>query len=194
MGKYQHGDIIVKTDDTPFPTEPVAAAQRGMWIKRGVDTEVVEHDGGWALKVVVAGDDSVEKPARRPKRKPLGFRNVLTAPKEKGVVRRFVNDSEGRIAMFEDAGWEVVVAPGKAGDDYVGNTRLPGGAVTKPVGNGVVAVLMQKRKDWYDEDYQEKMDEIDRAEKGLAQRAQMDNLHVASGKHGTGIDIDRRMG
>ena len=76
----------------------------------------------------------------------------------------------------------------KVGDEYVGNTRLPGGAVTKPGGHGVTMVLMKKRKEWFDEDYSEKMSDIDRVEKGLIKRAQLDNLHAAPDTDGIKID------
>ena len=182
-------DLIYKANGDAFPTKAAAASQQPMWVKRGTPTEVVEldNDEGFVLKPIT---ESEPKKAKRPKRIPLGSRNVLTAPHTEGYVERFVNDTERRIQMFEDAGWEVVTGPEKAGDEYAGNTRLPGGAVTKPVGHGIVAVLMRKRKDWYDEDMAEKQKAVDATEAGLTRKAQLDNLHAPRGEQG-GIKISR---
>ena len=50
-----------------------------------------------------------EKPLEQVrKRIPLGSRNILTAPKRPGFVRRFVNDKGDRITAFKDAGWNPV--------------------------------------------------------------------------------------
>ena len=182
-------DLIYKANGDAFPTKAAAASQQPMWVKRGTPTEVVEldNDEGFVLKPIT---ESEPKKAKRPKRIPLGSRNVLTAPPQAGYEQRFVNDTERRIQMFEDAGWEVVIGPEKAGDEYAGNTRLPGGAVTKPVGHGIVAVLMRKRKDWYDEDMAEKQKAVDATEAGLTRKAQLDNLHAPRGEQG-GIKISR---
>jgi hypothetical protein len=192
-------DLIYKANGEPFPTKAAAASQQPMWVKRGTPTEVVELDNneGFVLQPISEEEVSMKEPevqepkkAKRPKRIPLGSRNVLTAAHTEGYVERFVNDTEQRIRMFEDAGWEVVTGPEKAGDEYAGNTRLPGGAVTKPVGHGIVAVLMRKRKDWYDEDMAVKQARVDETEKGLTRKAQLDNLHAPRGEQG-GIKISR---
>jgi len=187
-------DLIYKANGEPFPTKAAAASQQPMWVKRGTPTEVVELDNneGFVLQPISEEEVKMEeqKKAKRPKRIPLGSRNVLTAAHTEGYVERFVNDTERRIQMFEDAGWEVVTGPEKAGDEYAGNTRLPGGAVTKPVGHGIVAVLMRKRKDWYDEDMAEKQKAVDATEAGLTRKAQLDNLHAPRGEQG-GIKISR---
>ena len=177
-------DFIYKANGEPFPNKAAASSQQPMWAKRGTETTVVQLDDGSGFVLQRVSEEEVieEKKAKRPKRVPLGYRNVLTATSEAGYVKRFVNDSEGRVAMFEEAGWEVVTGSDKVGDEYAGNTRLPGGAVTKPVGHGTIAVLMRKRNDWYDEDMAEKQMAVDATEAGLARRAQVDNLHAPRGE------------
>lgn len=157
-------EIILKGDGSPF-VDPKAAAMRGGTLKKqGVTTRVVEVEGGYGLKKVRE---------TRPKRVPIGKRNVLSAAPEEGYEQRFVNDVEDRIEVFEQAGWEV--APKTAvGDEMVGNESSVGGKTTKNVGGGVTAVLMRKRKDWFDEDYAEKQREIDDQEKGLIRQTQKD--------------------
>ena len=184
MKDYRTGDLIFKKDGTPFPEQRYADLQTKPYIAQGYEVESVEVEGGWALKVLSF---------KRPKRVPLGHRNVLTADKESGFTKRFVNDyGDGRIEMFERAGWEVVRGHEKAGDEYVGNTRLPGGAITKPLNSGGVSVLMRKKTEWFEEDYAIKQQRIDDAERGLVQKAQMDNLH-ASASVKEGIKISRPM-
>lgn len=190
--KYNLDDIIVQKDGKPYDNNRNALSRRSLILqKEFVDTELVEMpEGGFGLKVIGFVDPPKPEPTpapdqRRPKRIPLGNRNVLTANyKSSKYEYRFVNDSArdaGRIKMFEEAGWEIVHDDQQVGDDYVGNSRLPGTAVTKPAGVGVVAVLMRKRKDWFQEDMQIKQNRITQGERGLVKQAQMDNLRPAEG-------------
>lgn len=166
-------ELIHKTDGTPFLDTKSAATQQRILERRGIITKPVELEGGGVVLEVIE--------RQRRNRVPLGLRNVLTAPATPGYVSRFVNDKDGRIEAYQEAGWEVVVDEAKAGDDYVGNSRIPGSAITKPVGKGTTAVLMRKRKDWYDEDMAEKQRQVDANEKGLVSQAKMDNLRPAEG-------------
>ncbi len=54
-------------------------------------------------------DQSLAKgPVGRPSRRPVSRRVVLSAPQRAGYVRRWVNDAEGRIKIFEEGGWKPV--------------------------------------------------------------------------------------
>ena len=86
------------------------------------------------------------------KRIPLGTRNVLTAPKKPGFVRRFVNDKGDRIQTFKDAGWNVVDDDIKVGDEKVGRPSSIGSSVNPHVGMGQRAVLMELPEEIYEED------------------------------------------
>lgn len=96
----------------------------------------------------------------RPKRTPIGTKNVLTYPKKEGYVRRVVNDEEGRINQFEGAGYSVVREHLDAGDPKAGKASQVGSAVHPHVGGGKKAVLMEIRKDWHDEDQKTKQNQI----------------------------------
>lgn len=86
------------------------------------------------------------------KRIPLGTRNVLTAPKKPGFVRRFVNDKGDRIQVFKDAGWRVVDENITVGDEKVGRPSSIGSSVNSHVGMGQRAVLMELPEEIYEED------------------------------------------
>ncbi len=107
------------------------------------------------------------RPPKRPKRIPLGTRNVLTAPKRPGYVRRFVNDVPGRIQQFEAAGYSVVKENITVGDPKIGKDLDPGSPVSLSVGGGTKAVLMEIREDWYTEDQKAKQDKILMAENDM---------------------------
>jgi len=100
------------------------------------------------------------KTQKRPERVPLGTRNVLTAPKRRGYIRRFVNNDRGRISQFEAAGYSVVKEDTQIGDPKIGKNSLPGSAAARPVGGGITTVLMEIREDWYNEDQKAKQDRI----------------------------------
>jgi hypothetical protein len=103
----------------------------------------------------------------RPKRIPLGTRNVLVAPERKGYVRRFVNDVPGRIESFEAAGYAVVKEDIEVGDPKIGKSLDPGSPVSKSVGGGTRAVLMEIKEEWYEEDQQAKLNKITQAENDM---------------------------
>ena len=111
----------------------------------------------------------VGRPAR-PKRIPLGTRNVLTAPKREGYVRRFVNDEPGRIQQYEAAGYAVVKEDVAVGDPKIGKELDPGSSVSLSVGGGTKAVLMEIREDWYKEDQKKKQDKVLMAENDMKRK------------------------
>jgi len=86
------------------------------------------------------------------KRVPLGTRNVLTAPKKHGFVRRFVNDKGDRVENFKAAGWNVVDEHVQVGDPKIGRASSLGSLVNPHVGGGQRAVLMELPEKIYNED------------------------------------------
>ena len=99
------------------------------------------------------------------KRVPLGTRNILTAPKKPGFVRRFVNDTGDRIQLFKDAGWSAVESVNNpVGDEKIGRPSTIGSSANPHVGNGQRAVLMEIPEEIYNEDYSAAQAEITKVE------------------------------
>lgn len=121
---------------------------------------------------------SIKNSPDRPKRIPLGTRNVLTAPKRPGYVRRFVNDENDRVAQFEAAGYEVVREAVEVGDPKAGNGSQVGSVVRPPVGAGRSAVLMEIPEEYYLEDQKAKQDRVDAGERDM-------RANLNSGRDGT---------
>jgi len=95
-------------------------------------------------------ESSPDKQVR--KRIPLGTRNILTAPKNPGFVRRFVNDKGDRVENFKAAGWNAVDEDVQVGDPKIGRVSAMGSLVTPDVGGGQHAILMEIPEDLYNED------------------------------------------
>jgi hypothetical protein len=98
------------------------------------------------------------------KRIPLGTRNVLTAPKKHGFVRRFVNDKGDRVENFKAAGWNVVEENVQVGDAKVGRASSLGSLANPHVGGGQRAVLMELPEEIYNEDRAASQAEITKVE------------------------------
>ena len=109
-------------------------------------------------------------PGGRPIRVPLGTRNVLTAPKRAGYVRRFVNDDKDRIQQFEDAGYNIVRDNVQVGDPKAGKETQIGSATDKAVGAGMRTVLMEIKEGWYKNDQKAKQDNILVGEKDMKRK------------------------
>lgn len=101
-------------------------------------------------------------PANRPKRKPVGTTNRLNV-RNKDTANyeyRWVNDTDDRISMFREAGYEVI----DPNDADVEQSRIEGGVGADKmvsVGGGTKAVLMRQRKEFYEEDQKVKQDRLD---------------------------------
>lgn len=116
---------------------------------------------------------------KRPVRKRVGTRNVLTAKKREGYQRRIVNIDGDNVEQMEGAGWTVVKDDTQIGDTRTGDGSQMGSAVTKSVGGGVKAVLMEIKNEWYEEDQAEKAAEIDESERSMHR-----NLNSGQGTYG----------
>lgn len=111
-------------------------------------------------------------PGGRPVRIPLGTRDILTAPKRSGYVRRFVNDEGDRIQRFEEAGYKVVREDIEVGDPVAGKESQIGSVVNPSVGGDKKAVLMEIKEEWYEKDQKEKQDRISTGEKDMKRQLQ----------------------
>jgi hypothetical protein len=109
----------------------------------------------------------VKKVEQPRKRIPLGTRNVLTAPKKAGFVRRFVNDRDGRVENFKAAGWSVVDEKIQVGDPKAGTAGMLGSSVNPHVGGGQRAVLMELPEEIYEEDRAASQAEITKVEQEM---------------------------
>ena len=115
------------------------------------------------IKVTETDSKQVNKEQSR-KRIPLGTRNVLTAPKKNGFVRRFVNDTGDRIDTFKAAGWNVVDNVSQVGDEKIGRALMMGSSANPHVGGGQRAVLMEIPEEYYLEDKARAQAEITQVE------------------------------
>ena len=120
-----------------------------------------------------------EQPRKRVK---LGTRNILSAPKKAGFVRRFVNDTGDRIQMFKDAGWNVVDDVNQVGDQKLGKPTSIGSSANPHVGGGQRAVLMELPEEIYSEDRAEAQAEITKVENEMKRTSKTAGKDGLSGK------------
>jgi hypothetical protein len=108
------------------------------------------------------------------KRIPLGTRNILTAPKKNGFVRRFVNDKGDRIQSFKDASWTVVDENVPVGDDKIGRASTLGSLANPHVGGGQRAILMEIPEEIYNEDRAASQAKITKVENEIKRNSKPD--------------------
>ena len=114
---------------------------------------------------------ATEKPTpaqvSRPRRTPIGRRNRLSVEnRDPDYQYRIVNDVDGRVQDLLDQDYEIVL-DAKVGDKRVDEISSLGSAKQISVGNGIKAVVMKKRKDWFKEDQDLKQKEIDDLEASM---------------------------
>ena len=103
----------------------------------------------------------------RPKRTPLGARNVLAVADRPGYHRVWVSDSpsiRSSIAAYEEAGYTFVNDPLKVGDKYANSGNTIVSAVTRPGGGGINLYLMEIQEEYYKEDLKAGEEKIRRRE------------------------------
>lgn len=159
--------LILKDSGEPFASENAAKAKRTRMGEEGLGTNIVEIEGGYALE---------RKPEnRRGKRIPIGTRQRLSIDKrDKDPNReyRIVNNDEGRIEMFEEAGWRIERKKIPIGDQRIEDGTQMGSAVTKPVGQKKIGVLMSIEKKLYKEDQDAKSDKIKESMRAIARETE----------------------
>ena len=112
----------------------------------------------------------------RVKRTPLTVRNRLSVKnKEPGYVYRIVNDVDDRIDELKEQGYEVDTANvGKVGDKRVDVSTGLGSAPSFSVGQGVKAVVMRIKQEWYDEDQAMKLAQVRATEETMHKDSKAD--------------------
>jgi hypothetical protein len=103
----------------------------------------------------------------RPTRTPVTQRNRLAIrDKEDGFVYRIVNDIDDRVSGLQELGYELVSkeSVGAVGNKKVDSATSVGSVAHFPVGQGVKAVVMRQKKEWYDQDQSAKQAEINALE------------------------------
>jgi len=103
----------------------------------------------------------------RPRRSPLSSRNRLSVKnKEAGFVYRIVNDVDDRVALLQEQGYEICTneSVGAVGDKRVDNPTPLGSSSHISVGQGVRAVVMRQKEEYYKEDQAIKQRQIDELE------------------------------
>lgn len=102
------------------------------------------------------------KKRRMDKNTPVGQKNKLTVDESildrKRYEYRFVNDVDGNIAIKQSQDWDIaeIHESVTVGDAKAGEAQSDGTVIRKPVGGGVTAVLMCKKREWYKEDSEKK--------------------------------------
>lgn len=115
------------------------------------------------------------------KRIPLGSRNILTAPKKNGFVRRFVNDKGDRVQAFKDAGW-TLVEEAPVGDPKLGRASSIGSVTNPSVGAGQRAILMEIPEKYYQEDYNAAQAKITQVENEIKRKSKSPGNDGLSGE------------
>jgi hypothetical protein len=112
----------------------------------------------------------------RPKRTPIGTRNILSVEgKEDGYVYRIVNDEGDRIQKFIDGGYEIVNASDvRVGDKRVNSATPEGTKAQVAVGGNLKAYVMRIREEWYKEDQATKQEHVNKLEQSLKQPGSAD--------------------
>ena len=125
----------------------------------------------------MARTPSTPEASARPRRTPLSVRNRLSVKnKEAGYVYRVVNDIDDRVSQLQEQGYELVdkASLGAIGDKRVDNTASIGSIAHFSVGQGMKAVVMRQKLDYYNEDKaikEQQVDEIDAAMQQEARKA-----------------------
>lgn len=127
-----------------------------------------------------------ERANSRPERVPLHKQKAFTANSRPGYTRRWVNDQMGRIDMFLQAGWTLVV--GNTEETHEGLAQVESQLGSKvrrvvnkdPNADSRHAVLMEIPTEWYEKDRQEQQKLIDEKEAAFDAHG----LHKSTGMYG----------
>lgn len=106
----------------------------------------------------------------RPRRSALARRNRLDVKnKEPGYVYRIVNDVDDNILERQEQGYEIVPKEkiGRVGDARVDNPTALGTSSYLSVGQGIKAVVMRQRDEFYKEDQAIKQQAVDDTEQTM---------------------------
>jgi len=134
-----------------------------------------------SVEFVGKAQPSPEAIARRNRRtrSPIdGRRNILTvkglAP---GMVGRWVDNTPERIEPLLERGYEPVRKNVQVGDVNIDTGTETGAVITKRVGGGKEAILMQIPEEWYKADQAEKQKIVDEREAAIKTELKGDNIY-----------------
>ena len=112
--------------------------------------------------------DQIARRNRRSKSPIDGRRNILTvkglAP---GMSGRWVDNTPERVDQLLEQGYDFVRENVQVGDTSIDSGAKMGATVTKRVGGGKEAILMQIPTEWYDADHAEKQKIVDKRETAI---------------------------
>ena len=168
--KEKGARIHFKKDGEPFVTRRSAVVRMGVLRNSGIYTKPIEYQDGWALQEIPRPDDQKEK-------YDMVKRNILSAPQREGYVRRHVNDVSDRVEQFLNTGWSIVTDDIEVGDPRVGKPKAIGSPVTKDVGLGVTAVLMEIPIEIYEKRQRAKSEKIAENERAMALQSRADGAY-----------------
>ena len=164
-------DIIMTKEGKPFETKQAANLRMGVLKKNKMNTEVVEVDGGFALKKLESEREKVRIPIHKSRR--------LRFPQRKGYHRHVFNDDDkNRIQRALNAGYDFVTEEIDGRDPRVGDAGQVGKNVSQQVGSGMTGFLMEIPQELYDEDQNEKQAKI------ALQEAEIRRDKKSEGEHG----------
>lgn len=108
-------------------------------------------------------------PQKRVRRNPVEGRNRLTVKgKDPNYEYRIVNDVDDRVNDLLDQDYEFELSEDiRVGDSRIDDTSKLGKVRTLSVGGGVKAIVMRKRREWFEEDQQAKQDYVDQTERAM---------------------------
>jgi|TARA_Y100000310_G_scaffold187950_1_gene187934 hypothetical protein len=132
-------------------------------------------------------ETKIDAPAPRRKRVPVGQASArLAAPERLGYVRRFVNDSPGRIATLQNAGYEIV------SDDMI-PTEGTGSQIERTAdrATGMKTILMETKQEFYDEDKAAKAAAIARTDQAIREGT-LDGTPGVEGRYVGEISIEAK--
>ena len=117
----------------------------------------------------MATEKLVKTPERRVKRNPVEGRNRLAVKgKDPNYDYRIVNDTDDRVNDMLDQDWEIDLSEDiRVGDGRIDDIGRLGKARILSVGGGTKAIIMRKRKDWYEEDQAAKQEYVNRTEAAM---------------------------
>ena len=117
----------------------------------------------------MATEKLVKAPERRVKRNPVEGRNRLAVKgKDPNYDYRIVNDTDDRVNDMLDQDWEIDLSEDiRVGDGRIDDIGRLGKARILSVGGGIKAIVMRKRKDWYEEDQAAKQEYVNRTEAAM---------------------------
>lgn len=131
---------------------------------------------------------------------PLGVaRSRLSVAGRQGYVRRWINDSEGRLQMAQEGGYQFVQddAVKQIGDPDIANENRDLGARVSRVVNqstGQRAYLMEIKADYYEEDQAAKIAKVEETDRRIrkGKLEEVDESYIPDNGRGIQITNQRR--